>query len=80
LALTVPANPDELKCDPWQPGALNAYPSIPKVAPITEIVPRHDVSMGLLGIAVSKEAPTAVLQALNDLINDSISTDPMKTQ
>jgi tripartite-type tricarboxylate transporter receptor subunit TctC len=65
---------------PLAAGGMKRLPKYPHVSLITETVPNYDVSMGFLGIAVPKGAPSAVLQALNDLINDAISTDPMKAQ
>ena len=55
---------------------LPKYPNVPL---ITETYPGYNVSAGMLGIAVPKGTPLAVQQALNDLINDAITTDPMKT-
>ena len=54
---------------------LPKYPNVPLIA---ETYPAYNVSAGMLGIAVPKGTPLAVQQALNDLINDAITTDPMK--
>jgi tripartite-type tricarboxylate transporter receptor subunit TctC len=54
---------------------LPKYPNVPLIA---ETYPGYNVSAGMLGIAVPKGTPLAVQQALNDLINDAITTDPMK--
>ncbi len=56
---------------------LPKYPNVPL---ITETIPNYEVSMGFLGIAVPKGASPALLQMLNDLINEAITSDPMKTQ
>lgn len=56
---------------------LPKYPDLPL---ITEIYPDYTVSAGFLGIAVPAGAPQPVLQALNDLINEAVTTDPMKSQ
>jgi tripartite-type tricarboxylate transporter receptor subunit TctC len=58
------------------PRRLPKYPSVPL---ITELYPAYDVSAGMLGIAVPAGAPPALLQSLNDLCNEAVSTDPMKT-
>jgi tripartite-type tricarboxylate transporter receptor subunit TctC len=55
---------------------LPKYPSIPL---ISETYPAYTVSAGMLGIAVPAGGPQAVLQTLNDLCNEAISSDPMKT-
>ena len=55
---------------------LPKYPNVPL---ITETYPAYNVSAGMLGIAVPKGTPLAVQQTLNDLVNDAITTDPMKT-
>lgn len=52
------------------------YPSLPL---ITETYPAYNVS-GFLGIAVPAGTPVAVQQALNDLVNEAITTDPMKSR
>lgn len=64
--------------------AIAAYgqrrlPKYPDVPLITETYPNYNVSAGMLGIAVPRGTPPQTLQALNDLINEAISTDPMKS-
>jgi tripartite-type tricarboxylate transporter receptor subunit TctC len=54
-------------------------PKHPEVPLITETYPDYDVS-GFLGIAVPKGVPLPVQQALNDLINEAVTTDPMKSR
>lgn len=55
---------------------LPKYPNVPL---ITETWPAYEVSAGMLGIAVPIGAPPAMLQTLNDLCNEAISVDPMKS-
>lgn len=55
---------------------LAKYPSVPLIA---ETYPSYSVS-GFLGIAVPAGTPAATLQSLNDLINEAITTDPMKSR
>jgi tripartite-type tricarboxylate transporter receptor subunit TctC len=56
---------------------LPKYPDVPL---ITETYPGYNVSGGFLGIAVPKGVPQATLQALNDLINELVTTPPMKSE
>jgi tripartite-type tricarboxylate transporter receptor subunit TctC len=56
---------------------LPKYPDVPL---INEIYPNYNVTAGFLGIAVPAGVPQPVLQALNDLINEAVTTDPMKGQ
>jgi len=58
------------------PKRLPKYPDVPL---ITETYPDYEVSAGMLGIAVPAGAPPAVLQTLNDLCNEAIATDPMRS-
>ena len=60
----------------YGPKRLPKYPNVPL---ITETYPAFKVSSGMLGIAVPAGASPAVLQSLNDLCNEAITTDPMKT-
>lgn len=55
-------------------------PKYPEVPLVTETYPDYNVAGGFLGIAVPKGVPEANRQALNELINDLVTTDPMKTQ
>ncbi|MFI5444595.1 Bug family tripartite tricarboxylate transporter substrate binding protein [Polaromonas sp. UC242_47] len=55
---------------------LVKYPSVPL---ISETYPSYGVS-GFLGIAVPVGTPAATLQFLNDLINEAITTDPMRAR
>lgn len=65
---------------PIAAAGVRRLPKYPDVPLITETYPAYNVSGGMLGIAVPAGAPQPVLQALNDLINDAITTDPMKSQ
>lgn len=56
---------------------LKRYPQVPL---IREAHPNFDVSGGFLGIAVPAETPLVVQQQLNDFINESINTDPIKSR
>jgi tripartite-type tricarboxylate transporter receptor subunit TctC len=72
---------------PAQSGKLRAIaaygnkrlPKYPDVALITETYPNYRLSSGMLGISVPAGAPSAVLQGLNDLCNEAISNEPMKS-
>lgn len=55
---------------------LAKYPSVPL---ISETYPSYSTS-GFLGIAVPAGAPAATLQSLNDLINEAVTTDPVKSR
>jgi len=55
---------------------LPKYPDLPL---ITETYPAYEVSPGMLGIAIPGGASPAVMQQVNDLVNEAISTDPMKS-
>ena len=55
---------------------LAKYPAVPL---ISETYPSYTTS-GFLGIAVPAGTPAATLQALNDLINEAITTDPVKSR
>jgi tripartite-type tricarboxylate transporter receptor subunit TctC len=55
---------------------LPKYPDLPL---ITETFPAYKISSGMLGISVPAGAPQAVLQGLNDLVNEAISSEPMKS-
>lgn len=55
---------------------LPKYPALPL---ISETYPAYTTS-GFLGIAVPAGTPAATLQALNDLINEAITTDPVKSR
>ena len=64
--------------------AIAAYgnkrlPKYPDVALITETYPNYRLSSGMLGISVPAGASQAVLQGLNDLCNEAISNEPMKS-
>jgi tripartite-type tricarboxylate transporter receptor subunit TctC len=72
---------------PAQSGKLRAIaaygnkrlPKYPDVALITEAYPSYRLSSGMLGISVPAGASQAVLQGLNDLCNEAISNEPMKS-
>ena len=55
---------------------LAKYPAVPL---ISETYPTYTTS-GFLGIAVPAGTPAATLQALNDLINEAITSDPVKSK
>ncbi|MEY4862328.1 MAG: hypothetical protein RLZ51_423 [Pseudomonadota bacterium] len=55
---------------------LPKYPDLPL---ITETFPNYRLSSGMLGISVPAGASQAVQQSLNDLVNEAISNEPMKT-
>jgi tripartite-type tricarboxylate transporter receptor subunit TctC len=59
-------------------GGLRRLPKYPDVPLITETYPAYNVSSGMLGIAIPQGAPQAVLQAMNDLVNDAVTSEPMK--
>lgn len=46
---------------------------------ITESYPAYDIT-GFLGVAVPAGTPATTLRALNDLINEAVTTDPMKAK
>ena len=55
---------------------LPKYPDVPL---ITETYPKYRLSSGMLGISVPAGASPVVLQGLNDLCNEAISNEPMKS-
>ncbi len=55
---------------------LLKYPALPL---ISDTYPAYTTS-GFLGIAAPTGTPAATLQALNDLINEAITTDPVKSR
>lgn len=56
---------------------LKSYPQIPL---ITETLPGFDMGGGLLGVAVPSGTPLNIQQRLNDLINEAVTTDPIKSR
>jgi len=57
---------------------LKRYPQIPLVK---EILPDFDMAGGgFLGVAVPAGTPIPIAQSLNDLINDAVTTDPIKSR
>lgn len=56
---------------------LKRYPTLPL---ITESYPQYTIRGGFLGIAVPAATPLEVQQALNDLINEAVTTDPIRTK
>ncbi len=56
---------------------LKSYPQVPL---IRETLPAFDMGGGFLGIAVPADTPIAIQQQLNDLINDAVTTDPIKSR
>lgn len=55
---------------------LAKYPAVPL---ISETYPTYSTS-GFLGIAAPAGTPAATLQWLNDLINEAVTTDPVKSR
>lgn len=55
---------------------LARYPSVPL---ISETYPSYNPS-GFLGVAVPSATPMPVKQALNDLINEAVTSDPIKSR
>lgn len=56
---------------------LKRYPHIPL---IRETYPAFDMGGGFLGIAVPAATPLAVQQQLNDLINEAVNADPVRSR
>lgn len=56
---------------------LIRFPQIPL---FRETYPDFDVSAGFLGIAVPAATPMAVQQKLNDMINEAVMSDPIKSR
>jgi tripartite-type tricarboxylate transporter receptor subunit TctC len=56
---------------------LKKYPNVPM---ITESYPNYTIQGGFLGIAVPAATPVEVQQRLNDLMNEAITTDPIKSR
>ncbi|TXK30982.1 tripartite tricarboxylate transporter substrate binding protein [Ottowia sp. GY511] len=56
---------------------LKRFPQVPLVR---ETYPDFDVSAGFLGVAVPAGTPVAIQQQLNDLINEAVTTDPIKSR
>lgn len=56
---------------------LKRFPQIPL---FRETYPDFDVSAGFLGIAVPAATPLAVQQRLNDLINEAVMSEPIKSR
>jgi tripartite-type tricarboxylate transporter receptor subunit TctC len=54
---------------------LKRYPQLPL---ITDTYPQYTIRGGFLGIAVPAATPADVQQQLNDMINDAITSDPIK--
>lgn len=52
----------------------------PDVPLITEALPGFKLAGGLLGIAVPAATPLATQQALNDLVNECVTSDPAKSR
>jgi tripartite-type tricarboxylate transporter receptor subunit TctC len=72
-----PAQSGQLR--PIAAAGVRRLPKYPDLPLITETYPGYEVSSGMLGIAVPAGAPPAVLQALNDLCNEAIGSDPIKS-
>lgn len=51
---------------------------LPEVPLVKEVLPGFTMGGGFLGIAVPAATPLAVQQSLNDLINEAVTTDPVK--
>jgi len=56
---------------------LKKYPNVPM---ITESYPNYTIQGGFLGIAVPAATPLEIQQRLNDLMNEAITTDPIKSR
>lgn len=56
---------------------LKRHPQIPL---FRETYPGFEVSAGFLGVAVPAGTPVAVQQKLNDLINEAVMSDPIKSR
>jgi tripartite-type tricarboxylate transporter receptor subunit TctC len=56
---------------------LKKYPDVPL---ITETYPGFTIQGGFLGIAVPAATPLEVQQRLNDLINEAVTTDPIRSR
>jgi tripartite-type tricarboxylate transporter receptor subunit TctC len=56
---------------------LKRFPQIPL---FRESYPEFDVSAGFLGVAVPAATPVATQQALNDMINEAVMSEPMKSR
>ena len=56
---------------------LKRFPEIPL---FRESYPKFDVSAGFLGIAVPAATPVTIQQQLNDLINEAVMSDPVKSR
>ncbi len=56
---------------------LKKYPTVPM---ITETYPNYSIQGGFLGIAVPAATPVEIQQRLNDLMNEAVTTDPMKSR
>lgn len=53
---------------------------LPDLPLISEVVPGFTMGGGFLGIAVPAATPPATQQALNDLVNECVTTDPAKAR
>ena len=58
-------------------GRLKRFPKIPL---FRESYPKFDVSAGFLGVAVPAATPVATQQKLNDLINEAVLSEPVKSR
>lgn len=56
---------------------IKRYPEVPL---ITETFPNFTIQGGFLGIGVPSGTPVEVQQRLNDLINEAVTTDPIKSR
>jgi tripartite-type tricarboxylate transporter receptor subunit TctC len=56
---------------------LKKYPNVPL---ITETYPNYTIQGGFLGIAVPAATPIEIQQRWNDLMNEAVSTDPIKSR
>jgi tripartite-type tricarboxylate transporter receptor subunit TctC len=56
---------------------LKKYPNVPL---ITESYPNYTIQGGFLGIAVPASTPLEIQQRLNDLMNEAVTTDPIKSR
>lgn len=58
-------------------GRLKKYPDVPLV---TETYPAFSIQGGFLGVAVPAGTPIEVQQRLNDLVNEAVTTEPIKSR
>ena len=60
--------------------SVSRMKKLPDVPLITETYPAFTIQGGFLGIGVPAGTPVEVQQRLNDLINEAVTTDPIKSR